>query len=115
MTDPHPTPETAPHPTSHSLPAVESGSQACGLLCLPTEYIDSASQTALIFLIKNFFGGRAVLGLHRSAQVSLVVTHRLSSEACGILVPSPGIVPASPALKSVSAGDHQGSSLSNSS
>ena len=56
-----------------------------------------------------------MLGLHRSAQISLVVTHRLSSEACGILVPSPGIEPASPALKSVSAGDHQGSSLSNSS
>ena len=78
---------TAPHPTSHILPSVDSGSQACGLLYLPTECIDSASQTVLIFLIKIFFGGGAVLGLHCNAQVSLVVTHRLSSEACGILVP----------------------------
>ena len=43
---------------------------------------------------------RSMWALHRGAQASLVVAPGLSRpEACGILVPQPGITPASPALE----------------
>ena len=62
--------------------------------------VDSCVLLAVpVILSLSFFGG-VVLGLYCSTWASLVAAHRLSCPAaCRILVPCPGIEPASPALE----------------
>ena len=61
--------------------------------------VDSCVLSALPVTPSLFFGG-VVLSLYCSTRASLVAVHRLSCPAaCPILVPRPGIEPASPALE----------------
>ena len=63
--------------------------------------VDSCVLLAVpVILSLSLFLGGVVLGLYCSTWASLVAAHRLSCPAaCRILVPCPGIEPASPALE----------------